>query len=239
MKKVFNVFKKKNENITTIRDKIKDYAYFDNYIKEENLRIEKFERKLQNNEIKKDRIDSVKSKLFSIKFNLIIAKYSAGYDLDILKKEMEDLVLEWNIDNEDSYIGILQFISVSCLLNIHGIEIIKSKLKSYTDFDWLLQYILDFKNTKCDEKIKFKEFSELKKVVYGEDKKEVIIRYINHWYKNMSDCWWYDSHLDKNVNIYIGYWCFEIAVLLKILNINDEFLKENKYYPYDLAHYDK
>ena len=38
-------------------------------------------------------------------------------------------------------------------------------------------------------------------------------------------------------NTYYGYWSFETAAIVSLMGIDDSILMQNKYYPYDLAHY--
>ena len=38
---------------------------------------------------------------------------------------------------------------------------------------------------------------------------------------------------------YYGYWSNETAAAVKILGIDDSCLKNQQYYPYDLAHFKK
>ncbi len=42
----------------------------------------------------------------------------------------------------------------------------------------------------------------------------------------------------KNKNLYTGYWSFEVGAVAKILGIDDSSLKDVKYYPYDLVHFE-
>ena len=48
--------------------------YFAEYILEETERIRKFQNKLKNNEVREDRIYSVKRKIDAIQFELLIAR---------------------------------------------------------------------------------------------------------------------------------------------------------------------
>ena len=50
--------------------------YFREYILEETGRIKNFQNKLENNEVREDRIYSVKRKIDAIQFELLIARYS-------------------------------------------------------------------------------------------------------------------------------------------------------------------
>ena len=61
---------------------------------------------------------------------------------------------------------------------------------------------------------------------------------VDKWYKLHKECAWYDSH-KNNKNLYTGYWSFEAGAVAKILGIDDSSLKDVKYYPYDLVHYQK
>jgi len=47
----------------------------------------------------------------------------------------------------------------------------------------------------------------------------------------------YNSH-KRNDNVYDGYWSFEAAALVKILNVDDSSFKDNPYYPHDMAHFE-
>ncbi|EIN8848795.1 DUF1911 domain-containing protein, partial [Listeria monocytogenes] len=46
----------------------------------------------------------------------------------------------------------------------------------------------------------------------------------------------YESH-DYHEKIYSGYWSWESGAIAKILQLNDNDLKNLPYYPYDLVHY--
>lgn len=71
--------------------------------------------------------------------------------------------------------------------------------------------------------------------------KEVAINLLRNyldeeWYAGHDDMGWYDSDKSKE-NIYSGYWCFESGAIVKIMELDDNGLKNNGYYPYDMAHY--
>ena len=58
------------------------------------------------------------------------------------------------------------------------------------------------------------------------------------WYKGHCDVAWYDTHKSDQMTYY-GYWSNETAAAVKILGIDDSCLKNQQYYPYDLAHFKK
>jgi hypothetical protein len=56
------------------------------------------------------------------------------------------------------------------------------------------------------------------------------------WYRGQRHEAWYNDHKWDD-NLYLGYWSFETAALVRILGLNDEKLKKSPYYPPDLADY--
>ena len=83
--------------------------YFTEYILEETERIRKFQNKLKNNEVREDRIYSVKRKIDAIQFELLIARYFAGEDVEKLENDfmqlLNDMPLYWK--GNSSYIDML------------------------------------------------------------------------------------------------------------------------------------
>lgn len=54
------------------------------------------------------------------------------------------------------------------------------------------------------------------------------------WFQGHYDYEWRNAHKSFG---YIGFWSFETAAIAKILELDDENLKDNIHYPYDLAQY--
>ena len=47
---------------------------------------------------------------------------------------------------------------------------------------------------------------------------------------------WYNSHLDlENQNSYVGYWSFEAAALVYLLDLDDSSLHKYLFYPKDIV----
>lgn len=69
----------------------------------------------------------------------------------------------------------------------------------------------------------------------AEDIKEYLEK---EWYKGHDFLPWYDIHKSDQM-LYCGYWSNEAAAAVKILGIDDSCLKDQQYYPYDLAHFKK
>ncbi|WP_157908965.1 DUF1911 domain-containing protein [Capnocytophaga canimorsus] len=113
--------------------------------------------------------------------------------------------------------------------------------KEYSD-DFLINTLVT--KTYSTKNVLFpKPYAALKEVIdlANDNQKEKatqrLKKYLDkEWYKGHSDTGWYNSHKSKH-NIYTGYWSFESGALVKILGLDDTLLKDQKYYPYDMVHW--
>lgn len=76
-------------------------------------------------------------------------------------------------------------------------------------------------------------------VVFKKDKNhavELLNDYLSGWYKIHKNTNWYNSHLDlENSYEYCGYWAFEAAALVYLLDLDDRSLHQYFYYPKDIV----
>ena len=110
--------------------------------------------------------------------------------------------------------------------------------------DFVIDYLLcvsDIGWTKISNAF-YKElpYTKTKEIIKLEqlDKKEASERLHTYmekeWFQGHYDYEWRNAHKSFD---YIGFWSFETAAIAKILGLDDEDLKDNIHYPYDLAHY--
>ena len=225
-----------------MRDKIKDIEYFNTFINEDLARVKKFSDKLENGEVKEDRILPVKSKVHDLKLGIMIAGYSKGDELTLLEEEYLDLLAEWEEVLEPEYYNKnLKMISLGILFQVDRafVKKVKNMLKKSNINDWLYNFLLDSLDGEqievSKERLFPNTFTTLQRVVYEENKIELLKKYLNNdWYNE--DCGCYEAHKSKQ-NIYYGYWSFEAGAIAKILKINDTQLRDTQYYPYDMVHY--
>lgn len=65
---------------------------------------------------------------------------------------------------------------------------------------------------------------------------ELLADYLSDWYKSQKYEFWYNSHLDmENRTSYVGYWCFEAAMLVYLLDLDDSSLHKYLFYPKDIV----
>ncbi len=124
-----------------VRDRIKNQEYFEKYIGELYDDINFYKEKLSKNEVKPERLSSVKWNLRQSYLHLLIAKYSAGYELNEIKNdfiELQPLLVEtWEID--DSIITLYWVYSLFILLEVKE-DIIKSFDMNEVKENYLFDY---------------------------------------------------------------------------------------------------
>ena len=224
-----------------MRDTIKNKDYFNLYILEEMESIDEFQEDLDAGDVREDRIIPVKGMMLEIKIGMIIAKYSRGDSLDELKEDFEGLIdlfeEAWTLS---VYEDNLRFISLAYLLNVDDSIIDRSAkvLIQAETHDWLMDSFLKGELSSMDkDKLSFPKYHLLAQAMTDRNVED-LKKYLSGWYRGHSGSAWYGSHKNTKVNTYYGYWCFEAAVAVRMLKLDDEVLKGKKYYPYDLAHYE-
>ena len=234
-----------------LRDKIKNEEYFENYLEEDNLRINKFQEKIDGNQVKEDRIFSVKRKINSLKFGVLSAKYSLGKEIKTnfyndFVEYIKEFPLFWN--SNSGYVQLLWNVSIGIMLEIrdNDFNILVKLIEKDNPKDYLIDFILNSRVDWNQKLSKFKfdnPYKNLEEVVMlaESDKQKAVERlkqYLDkEWYKGHSDSGWYDDHKETEVNVYSGYWCWESGALVKILDLDDTILKDQEYYPYDMVHW--
>ncbi|WP_109852727.1 PoNe immunity protein domain-containing protein [Aquimarina sp. AU58] len=233
-----------------IRDSIKTTEYFNIFIQRERERINKFQDKLDKNEIKEDRVISVKKKIFNIQNGLINAKYSYGNEISEIKEDFVKLIPKiskyWT--SVSGYVDMIWILSLSILLDIKDTEFeeIVEVLKKDNPNDILVDFLINSQSKDWNIKatgFKFNTpYKNLESVINETDKEKAIENlklYLDKkWYQGHKalGVGWVDNHKSKH-DTYSGYWCWEAGALVKILGLDDSSLKEQQYYPYDMVHY--
>ncbi|MBP6411740.1 MAG: DUF1911 domain-containing protein [Pseudarcicella sp.] len=148
------------------------------------------------------------------------------------------------------YDEMLWMLSLAYLLNIDEADF--KKLVEVIDRDGVKDYLFEFI---IRAKIKDREpiieesyreffgvpqtFEKLREAIAETDKikaEKLVKEFITKdWYKNHKDAGWYNSHKSKH-DTYFGYWSFETAVVVKIMNLDDSSFIDCQYYPKDLVH---
>jgi len=231
-----------------MRDQIKNKDYFDIFIDENQDEIEFYQGKLNNNEVKEERINIIKNEIRNIRLEIFYAQYSRGDGFEeIAKSYVEDFKEKLNTipslfhSKSYSYVANLEIMSLGILLNLGDLvrEVYEPLLKTANINDWLYDFILLEKNT--DKILLWEEpYNLIRNLVNAEGEKtkvSILKDYLdNRWYKANIEVGWYDSHKSKQ-DTYTGYWSLESGAVAKILGLDDSSLKGQQYYPYDMVHF--
>lgn len=210
----------------------------------------------------KEVIEGTKANIITYSFDLITTKYSAGYPISEIKKDydtllsvMSELWEEKTLEEftyaggkepyygTDEYWKVLTLISLGILFEVdeHSFaKIIKIKDKVPTP-DILLDFLLSSRDHReiPDVIATGNKYKELSAFLKSEDKdiknfKKYITKF---WYREYKKMGWGDTH-NSEFNIHAGYWGFELGAVSKILGLDDSTLQEQKYYPYDMVHWE-
>lgn len=215
-----------------MRDTIKRKEYFDTFIEEDSERIQNFTNKLNLDQVPKERIGIITERVMSLELGIFIARYSKGDELKDLQTSFSSLFDNWVSNfNANNYDVNLKMISLSVLFGFE--DKLKQMIEELNKIDdWLVSYILSGDNQK---QLIYEEHYELLQTILKNKQFNELINYVkNEWFDENLDCFF--SHKSSN-NVYYGYWCFEVAAIIKKLKINDSSLKNTRFYPFDLAHF--
>lgn len=240
-----------------MRASIKDEKYFENLISEyERVKKNSLE-KMANGLIAPDRI--LPSKRFRFNANLfaLIMKYSAGYDILLLRSEFEEILRSapeiWPDDGSvampdylfDYYINMLWLLTWGIFLDIKDEDFatIVAVWDRSGRKDWLIEYLISarIQGRPSAETLIFPvPYAALKTAVeaaHGGDTvraSTILKRYMEkEWYSGHKKASWYDNHKNKH-DTFFGYWSFEAAAVVKIAGIDDSSFREHAYYPKDM-----
>lgn len=224
-----------------MRDIIKSEEYFIKCISYEKDRINKFSQALASvgTENVKGRYNAL-TYLANFNKNLFKLLYSMGdsiEDMYFYYKEWIKCYSEICTEN-DSMFDIIDMFSIAVFYEkrkkdfANYLITIADKLNLNDGMtNACLRYLeLNFKNNKKSK------LSYLNSLLDGNTKADSLLKVSNEWYSFHQDAYWYDTHKSKS-ETYCGYWSFELGAIAKISKLNDEELKDQQYYPYDLVHF--
>ncbi|EJQ53075.1 hypothetical protein IEI_02063 [Bacillus wiedmannii] len=185
---------------------------------------------------------------FIHEMNDIRAMYSLGEDISTMEAYFYNALddLEQTGTNNVGYIYMLWMISLGILLETDkkNIERLKKIVDKKNMNDAVIDFLLcasDIGYTKMTNRYykdnpyaKTREIIELAQTDKKEASKRLQTYMEKEWFRDHYDYEWKNAHKEPG---YVGYWSFETAALVKILELDDTNLKDNNHYPYDLVHY--
>jgi Domain of unknown function (DUF1911)/Domain of unknown function (DUF1910) len=239
-----------------MRDKIGNLNLFRELINDNTDSTARLVAGLSYGKVASDRVNSIKEAILNNYLDSCNASYSLGLDKMAIKELVNKAIssfadsFQW-AGFENHYGGYDQMIwvislAILCDVSDDDFKRITTIIERDKVQDKLLDFLIksklsDWKGS-SDSFIQESPYKGLQKALNepagGDAGIKLIQQYLQKdWYKGHSDAAWYNSHLNKKVNVYCGYWAWETAALVKAKGWDDEKLKGLDYYPYDAAHW--
>ena len=221
-----------------MRDQRKPKSYFEKYLEYQYERISTKEMKLnQCSKSDSDKASRISVTLMGYKLDALIAEFSIGNPKEALKKRLHDCCDTAKLVKTLSYETSLRLLCISILLDDSCIkEIVPKILLEYGD-DKLISCLVTYitKNVVLWEgTLMFPDIYCPLDVVFSskntQTATQTLMNYLSGWYQSCQNCSWFNAAESKH-DVYYGYWSFESAAIAKILNANEDTLKQNVYFP--------
>lgn len=196
-------------------------------------------------------------------FDLFILDYTAGRSIDHLRVDFESVINLFNVLSEkqrtyykdpnfsvfdlellDDYCLYIWLISLCYLLKRNDLlgsvaKLVDGETQENGGKDWIVEEFLAFSDDNrfdCSDVLFPQPYFELSNAFVSQDNKvslKHLHKFLKKWYKDLAGAPWHDTH--KADGGYYGYWSFEAACAVILLEINDDKeLYDYLYYPKDL-----
>ncbi|MBQ4818857.1 PoNe immunity protein domain-containing protein [Aquimarina sp. MMG016] len=249
-----------------MRDSLKDKTYFTEFIEKKERLISRGHSLLDQGKVAVEMIDTFKFDIFDKSLSKVIADYSIGLDLVIVKdnylKILSDLNV-WKAKTTKVNLGIqytdrytvephgkmLRMLSLGYLLNTsdQDFKILVDKIDRDNISDNLYEFIIKARfpdrvqkrpeEYDTDQSVILKVYDKLRRATEQNDKEEAA-----KLVKEFLEKDFYHKHSGfynshkSKANTYYGYWSFEAAAIVKIMGLDDSSFIDQQYYPKDLVH---
>jgi hypothetical protein len=204
-------------------------------------------------------------KIFIQRYELLIAQYSRGDDLEDLCPMLPELIGTWEWARREE----LKVFNETEMHGRHGFDV---NLRAYNLALWMVSIFICLQadaplfdrllalignegedqlyerlvatqrpGRKAANKLLYpKPYLPLYQAIDPQPKAERdkrLAKFIGTWYAGMKGTYWHDSHKGKDGGGYFGYWCFEAAGVVRAFELDDTAMRDSVYYPKDMADY--
>ena len=246
-----------------MRDTFKDKEYFTKFISENIISLNQSLSFLTNGKVHPNRINHFEYHTLEIILKILIAKYSCGFPINKLNDDYDKIldflpkVFHQNVTKIKDKGGIckdqyrvephgvmLRLLSLGYLLNVSEQKF--NKLVETIDRDNISDNLYEFiikakfpnrskrRPEEYDENhsVILKVYKNLRLAIKEQDKdiaSQLILDFLKKDF-NHRHSGFYNSH---KKDFFYGYWSFESVVIVKILDLDKNVFKNNKYFPTD------
>ncbi|MDR2187984.1 MAG: DUF1911 domain-containing protein [Azonexus sp.] len=196
-------------------------------------------------------------------FERMVMGYTAGEPIEPMRPMLEQVIeaLEKQATAErayhkdegytpiggggESYLKPLQLIGLAYLLHrrdlLSRIAVLIDGLDgSRRGIDTTYERLLSFNDPSRKDPLTYinEDYMHLENALYeGNSREEALTdlnSYLKSWYKLHKGHLWHDSHLNPDNFFYFGYWSWEAAAVVYLLDLDDSSLRRYAYYPKDM-----
>jgi Domain of unknown function (DUF1911) len=203
--------------------------------------------------------------IFRSRLALVGCEYSTGVAVEAIKltvmQMLDDLVLYKSCESEllppeqarirknfattrDTYVDALRALCLAVIFDADS-EVVRA-VASRAENEGS-DFVFDSIASRYDASreiggtvVSARPYARLQKVFEAApDKRPALMAaFLDTWYRGNKGTYWWDGHaiIDRGGLAYSGYWCFEAAAVVKLLDIDDSSFRDNEYYPADLLH---
>jgi hypothetical protein len=224
-----------------MRDALKTEDYFIKKYSSQNARIKKFESTLRSLDNSNEcGINIGKLHLANLFLHSLKLSYSMGKPLnDMYNYYLEFLKYYKDVCTpNDSLYDMIDILSMGVLFQKKKNEfwdILCEIVIKFGSEDGLIIFLTNYLEEKPIQYTN-SQIDYFNRLIESDYKSEILALELDSWYKEHKDAYWYNTH-ESSRDTYYGYWCFEVAALVKVLRINDSEFRTHKFYPVDLAEY--
>ncbi len=231
------------------REAFKEQTYFDHRIWFYQRDIDELNATLGIVDIGEPQKNQLNSNLFKKTLELIILRYSQGENIKILKEDFSEIIeflsnyyleagklLDFKILEE--YEMALWMVSLALLFKIPDDDFKRLvKVLGNENKDFLYEYIVGQRiiNRELPDNILYPlPYHDLVESVKHKpiDRSVKVYEFLKNYYYSMEDTYWFNSHLKDEG--FFGYWCFALAAIVKINDMDDILFADHMFYPRDL-----
>ena len=224
-------------------------TYFDEEVKLNQKTLYNYRREIKSEPI--NRV-AISYQIFKTEFELFISRYSGGEHISYLDKNYE-IVLQafydyrseggepFNLNDLDDYCFTIWLLSLAILFEVSSSRF--ARLCEDLDNDGKDVFVdyLKASYLQTDKKIPSvvlhpNPYQHLLRAIASFNSAEQtahIDSFLKSYYSSHFETCWHDSHLQDDAGFF-GYWSFELAAVVKNLQIDDTIFANNMFYPRDL-----
>lgn len=239
-----------------LRDQLMDEAYFDDSIEFDNNNIPEYEKEYLDDPDSYKPF-SVYSTLFTYKYEQLISKYSRGYEINVLKEDFMEVLRLWEKiftfkgwedsafyfeNDQDDYEVSLWLLSFAYFFKLEKKDVdrvIKSIGVHNQGKDGLFDILIGVaKNANKSTPLLYPDiYKQLYESFFVPQTQKIslISAFLGNWYSNTDECYWNENHKGVEGGGYFGYWCWEAALAVYLLDLDDSQIRDMPYYPKDMV----